>query len=666
MLIRKILLSISWIFFVQYVFGSTPEDGFIFGENHKVALRGEWNLVMNEFLDHDEALANDDFIKAPVPGTWNELEWNGEQIGPYGYGTYYKKVIIDQKSARSLAIEVSEISLAYRLFINNELIGQRGVPGISLEKEHPKMDHGIFDFKANTQDTITIIFHVSNFRHESGGVWYAPYLGTETELRADHDFNKGITLIIVGSFIIGAFFQLYVFFRRREEKFGLYFFLGSVSLIMLTISRGEMLLLDFFPNTSWIVLKKVLYLSIFTLAAFNGLFLMELFPKYFHRRIIQAMVVIALAASLFTFIAPPKLVYVLIPPYHAYNGVVGIYMLWSLIRAAYANKFGARFLLVGYGAGFVTALHDMLSSQYIIQGYSFAMIHVGTIIYILQLLAVIAGRYIFALNGKEQLSNHLKKVNEELEEMIARRTKALREKNFIIETKNSELEKAMKEKDHLMAVVAHDLKAPFNTILSFSELMTDEVSGKAGEFNDIIIKVSQDGRKLIDNLTELKTYEQDSFKIEKEEIDVDTFFDEKCVSFSKLAEEKEISFQSNLDKDFNIIKCNKSVLGRIVDNLLSNAVKFTSSQGNVEFTFKVTDDHFVVQVKDNGPGFSDSDKEKAFEKFQKLSARPTAGESSTGLGLSIVKILTEKLNGSIELISEPNQGSEFIITIPNS
>ncbi len=664
---RKIILSVLWILCILFTSGSPKGDVVIFEGSEKITLKGDWNLVMGSFLSYKEIINNKHHIVAPVPGTWNNLEWKEKKNGPYGFGTYYKRVVIaDGQKIPRLALEVSEISLAYKLFINDELIGQRGEPGTSMNTESPQIDYGIYDFNVNPNDTIFVIFHVSNFSHESGGVWYAPNLGTEKKLRRDHDFSKGVTLLIVGSFVIAGFFQLYVFFRRRDEKFAIYFFLGSVSLIMLTISRGEMLLMDFFPDTGWVTLKRVLYISLFTFGACNGLFLMELFPKYLNKRVVQGMVVIALLATLFTLVAPPRLSYSLVPPYHIYNGIIGTYMLWGLIRAAYWNKFGARFLLVGYGAGFLSAVHDILSTQYVIQGYSFAMIQVGTIVYILQLLAVIAGRYIYALKGKEELSNHLKKVNEELEETIDRRTKALREKNLIIETKNVELEQAMKEKDHLMAVVAHDLKAPFNMIIGFSELMDDKIQGKSAEFNEMIKKVSHDGRKLIEHLTELKTYEQDDFTVDKEVIDIESFFEEKCLSFSKLAEEKKIAFQSSLEKACESTHCNQSLLGRIVDNLLSNAIKFTSPKDTVEFNVIVTNSKIELKVRDTGPGFSEKDQELVFEKFQKLSARPTAGESSTGLGLSIVKILTEKLNGSINLISEHGKGSELTVTLPNS
>ena len=72
----------------------------------------------------------------------------------------------------------------------------------------------------------------------------------------------------------------------------------------------------------------------------------------------------------------------------------------------------------------------------------------------------------------------------------------------------------------------------------------------------------------------------------------------------------------------------------------------------------------TIAVKDQGPGFSDKDKSYLFQKFKKLSARPTAGESSNGLGLAIVKTLVDRLKGRIDLVSEQGRGSQFIVNLP--
>ena len=105
-------------------------------------------------------------------------------------------------------------------------------------------------------------------------------------------------------------------------------------------------------------------------------------------------------------------------------------------------------------------------------------------------------------------------------------------------------------------------------------------------------------------------------------------------------------------------------LARIVDNLVSNAIKFSANDSTVSVSADVSGGKFQIRVKDNGPGFSEDDKRKLFQKFTKLSARPTGGESSNGLGLAIVKTLVDRLEGEITLHSQLKQGSEFIITFP--
>jgi len=645
---------------------SQKQSFFVFEGKNEFALSGEWNLVMDAFLSYDEVRKDTSSIKAPVPGTWNKLTWNGAEIGPYGYGTFYTRVIPKGlKGDSRLAIEVSEVSLSYNLYVNGELIGNTGTPGKNISEEKPKINHQIFSFKAAPNDTLTIVFHVSNFRHESGGIWYEPKVGMESGLRRKDDFNKGLVILIIGAFAIAALFQLYVFLRRREEKFGLYFFLGSAALVLLSASRGSMVLLDFFPETSWVTVKKILYISLFTLGPLHALFLRELFPKFMNRRIVQMMTTVAIIASLFTLFSPPRISYSLVPIYHGYNVVIGTYMFIVLIRAAYAKKFGAGFLLIGYGAAFLSAVHDILSTQYVIPAYSIAMIHIGTIIYITQLIFVISGRYIYALDKTQKLSDHLQKVNQELEQKVKERTKDLRKQNKLTEKKNKELQKTIAEKDHLMAVVAHDLKAPLSSIMGISDLMKKELTGKTAKFNEVIRKVTVSGRKLIEDLTEIRVYEQAGFETNKEAINLSSLIDQKKIEFGELSKRKDIQFSVDFKKNPNTFRSDESILNRIIDNLLSNAIKFSKPEGKVFLSLEQKESKISISIKDTGPGFTDRDKSKVFEKFQRLSARPTAGESSTGLGLSIVKTLVELLAGKIVLESEEGKGAEFIVEIPS-
>lgn len=105
-------------------------------------------------------------------------------------------------------------------------------------------------------------------------------------------------------------------------------------------------------------------------------------------------------------------------------------------------------------------------------------------------------------------------------------------------------------------------------------------------------------------------------------------------------------------------------MNRIIDNLVSNAIKFSPRNSQVSVVGKKEGDAIIISVKDNGPGFLESDRTFLFQKFKRLSAQPTGGESSNGLGLAIVKTLIDRLGGEIALSSEPGNGAEFIVRIP--
>jgi signal transduction histidine kinase len=109
---------------------------------------------------------------------------------------------------------------------------------------------------------------------------------------------------------------------------------------------------------------------------------------------------------------------------------------------------------------------------------------------------------------------------------------------------------------------------------------------------------------------------------------------------------------------------NAGYLTRIIDNLISNAIKFSKRSTRVYVYASLKEKDFVLRVKDEGPGFSAQDKELLFQRFKKLSARPTGGETSNGLGLAIVKTLVDRLHGEVELVTEAGKGSEFIVHVP--
>jgi len=152
--------------------------------------------------------------------------------------------------------------------------------------------------------------------------------------------------------------------------------------------------------------------------------------------------------------------------------------------------------------------------------------------------------------------------------------------------------------------------------------------------------------------------------IRNEPIDLAAMLAEIVVSNRALAEKKQqnIHFVSPPHQIWN---CDPDRLREAVDNLVSNAIKYTPIGGRMELSMSADDRGIAIRVKDEGPGLSQEDMSRLFGRFQRLSARPTGGESSTGLGLSIVKRIVELHGGTVDAASAgPGQGATFIIRLP--
>jgi two-component system, sensor histidine kinase and response regulator len=132
------------------------------------------------------------------------------------------------------------------------------------------------------------------------------------------------------------------------------------------------------------------------------------------------------------------------------------------------------------------------------------------------------------------------------------------------------------------------------------------------------------------------------------------------------AEEKGIvlHFNDHCEGSTTHIQVDESAFTQVIENILSNAVKYSPYNKNVWIRVHKQYGKVCIEVQDEGPGFTTEDKERLFGKFARLSAKPTGGEHSTGLGLSIVKKLVELMHGSIRCESEAGKGATFIIEFP--
>ena len=136
--------------------------------------------------------------------------------------------------------------------------------------------------------------------------------------------------------------------------------------------------------------------------------------------------------------------------------------------------------------------------------------------------------------------------------------------------------------------------------------------------------------------------------------------------YQDAAKAKDITVRVAMADEGTLVRADASALGQILDNLISNAIKFSPPAKEILVTVQATPRYVEFRIQDHGVGFSDEDKARMFHRYARLSAKPTAGEPSTGLGLSIVQKLVRAMNGELICESATQKGTTFIVRLAHS
>jgi signal transduction histidine kinase len=191
----------------------------------------------------------------------------------------------------------------------------------------------------------------------------------------------------------------------------------------------------------------------------------------------------------------------------------------------------------------------------------------------------------------------------------------------------------------------------------------EELTATQKEYVDLMKDTVQSNLALIGDLLDVNMLQEQNEVNHTSTFSISNLLHERVVSFQHACTSKKIDLKLIHSIDQNIIG-HPNYTGRILDNLISNAIKFSQRESEVIVKASVDLSVLKLSVKDNGPGFTDTDQKMLYQKFKRLSAQPTAGESSNGLGLAIVKTLVERMHGEINLESQLGKGSEFTVRIP--
>jgi signal transduction histidine kinase len=235
------------------------------------------------------------------------------------------------------------------------------------------------------------------------------------------------------------------------------------------------------------------------------------------------------------------------------------------------------------------------------------------------------------------------------------------------------LQEAIEIKNQFINMTIHDLRNPLSVIQGLTTMMRQEIKedSENAQLMDLVLESSSLMLRLVNELLEAVKIESGKLFLKKEVLNLNVICNEVVDKNRYRASQKGqnlVFSASDIDRCF--INADNIRIHEAIDNLLNNAIKYSPLNSNIwiNITPKKYDnkDYVRIEIKDEGPGLSEDDKQKIFGKFQRLSAQPTGGESSTGLGLSIVKELVELHDGRIWAESKMGDGSIFIIELPVS
>ncbi len=233
-----------------------------------------------------------------------------------------------------------------------------------------------------------------------------------------------------------------------------------------------------------------------------------------------------------------------------------------------------------------------------------------------------------------------------------------------------QLSRANAENNKLLGMAAHDLRNPLASIRGLTEYLREgavgPVTAEQVELMNTIHDASQQMLALVNELLDVATIGSGELKIRSEPCDLAALIARSVALSNMEAARKKTVITFETPALAAVLLLDPAKMRQVIDNLLSNAVKYSPPGSSISVTLgqDAVSGHFAFAVQDQGPGIPAEEKHRLFRDFSRLSAQPTGGEKSTGLGLAICRKIVDAHGGTIAAENLPGGGCEFRVTLP--
>jgi signal transduction histidine kinase len=626
--------------------------------------RSKLNSLTNWQLYYGKHLLTSEMSKVPEkekyfvdnPHSWADQTINGKKLPTFGIATYYLKV--RNTGATILhpivyGLYVGCIESAYKLFINNKLIGEGGKAGKNRESYRPYSLPHPYYFSVNT-NSIDVVLQVSNFiLPRVGGFTQDVYFGKPKAIEQLTLSKIMITCFLLGLFVLVFIQQISLNCLNKLEKSHIILSLLCVLFFIELLADSDLLTIIHPMSDNNIKL----YYQIWTLSLLSVPLILRLikisFPDEVPPQIEKA---IYLLYALFTLVVLTSDI-----EYVTKVGYIFIYI--SSICIGYFNVV----LIKSIAAQRKYAIVHTISLVILVLFFIYDFIHAasahcqghctlaGMGIYILIQSSTFSFRLTVSNKQNIKRSKNLQLANRTLESAVKQRTKELMIANI-------ELSRSNKQKDFLISTISHDLMNSFNLLLTFSRILYQDESFPDNYRSnmEMIYKAAENGYNILENTlewTKLDMAHQDDpqpirnlSNIVNQSIELQAYY----------IRHKNIRIKTEINDTLHFC-CQKEQLNAILRNLISNAIKFSHEGGTIRIKNKIKSGWVQILIMDKGIGISPEMLEILFSQTNKKKRLGTQGEKGTGIGLLIIKDLIESNNGQISCYSKQNKTTVFIV-----
>lgn len=486
----------------------------------------------------------------------------------------------------------------------------------------------------------------------------------ESRLEA-HDF---LIVWLFGMMVSALLYNAVMFILMRDTLYGYYIFYAASVICSYTIIHG-LAVKHFFPaiavHYAHSILTTSLFLTYIGALLFSKKFLSTktLAPR-FERFIV--LVALAFGVCIVPVVVIPSLGWI-IPIASTVGNIVMFLAALLSVRKGYSL---AWFYLIAWLMFFFgTTYFGAVSSGLIVADTMpvFTILTASTAFELTMFSFILAYRF-RRLRDDARAAERERTFAEQQRELEHRKNTELQAEKSKTEGLNARLQASNNEKSEILGVVAHDLQNPLTSILLSGEILANLVETRHFEriphIVDNVNAVATRMLEIVRNLLNVNLLESGALQLRQEFFDITPLLHHAVEQYVASARTKHITLHLHTGEMNNTVCADNQAVARVLDNLISNAVKYSPHGKNVYIHLKPSNEAVRVEVQDEGEGISSDDMKKLFVKFSRLSARPTGGEYSTGLGLSIVKKMVEAMNGRVWCESEFGKGATFIVELP--